>query len=147
MHRPCTNHMKPSSEDVVRASNRTQEATQLRSTTHKDIEEKVEGMPQCPHSNEVMDIEPRLLLQTLLDWEDDYVPPPHVCHQKAENCFNPEAAVEEEVVAQTGRSNSSVLWENPTRFDIMRELGNILKVEISPPFIPIWHSKVELSIL
>ena len=147
MHRPCTNHMKPS-EDVARASNRTQEATQLRSTTHKDIEEKVEGMStQCPHSNELLDIEPRLLLQTLLDWEDDYVPPPHICHQKAENCFNPAGAEEEEVVAQTGRSNSSVLWENPTRFDIMRELGNILKVEISPPFIPSWHSKVELSIM
>ena len=130
--------------NVVRASNGTQEAAQLRSTTHKDTEEKVK---EISHSNELLDIEPRLLLQTLLDWEDDYVPPPHVCHQKPENCFNPAAAEEEEVVAQTGRSNSSVLWENPTRFDIMRELGNILKVEISPPFIPIWHSKVELSIM
>ena len=103
-------------------------------STQTRTQEKVElgRMSQCPqHSNELMDIEPRLLLQTLLDWEDDYVPPPHVCHQKAENHFDPAAAEEEEEVAtQTGGSNS---WENPTRFDIMRELGNILKVEISTP--------------
>ena len=43
-------------------------------------------MSECPqHSNELMDIEPRLLLQTLLDWEDDYAPPPHLFHhQRAE---------------------------------------------------------------
>ena len=79
------------------------------------IQEKVEvEMSQCPQHNESMDIEPRLLLQTLLDWEDDYVPPaPHVFrHQNAENCFE--------------RGSKSVL--NSTRFDVMRELGNILKV-------------------
>ena len=53
------------------------------------IKEKVEvGISQCPQHNEPMDIEPRLLLQTLLDWEDDYVPPPHVLrHQDAERKF------------------------------------------------------------
>ena len=78
------------------------------------IQEKVEvEMSQCPQHNESMDIEPRLLLQTLLDWEDDYIPPPNVFrHQNTENCFK-------------GGSNSVL---NPTRFDVMRELGNILKV-------------------
>ena len=71
--------------------------------------------------NELVDTEPRILLQTLLDWEEDYVHPPHVCHQ---NYF--EQA--EEVVGQMGGGSNSVLWENPTTYDMMRELGNILKV-------------------
>ena len=88
--------------------------TQLRPT-------KVEGLSQCSHI-EVMDSEPRLLLQTLLDWEDDYVPPPHVCHQSIEKYFDPG----EEVVNQLTGASNGVLWENPS--DMMRELGNILKV-------------------
>ena len=147
MHRPFTNPTKTSA-DIVRPSKRTQEGPSLRSTTNKGSEEKVEEVPQCP-LNELMDTEPRLLLQTLLDWEDDYVPPPHVCHQKAENYFD--RAAEEEVVNQMGGSNS-VGWENPATFNIMRELGNILKVEIFTPTqkyhsLPFEIEKVELSIL
>ena len=125
MHRPCTNHLKPCEDVVRRPSIEAQEGdivnTQLRST--KGTQEKVEGLSQCSH-NQLLDTEPRLLLQTLLDWEDDYVPPPHVCHQSIETYLDPG----EEVVNQMMGASNGVLWENPSAYDIMRELGNILKV-------------------
>ena len=125
MHRPCTNHLKPS-EDTVRPSIDAQEGdivnTQLRSTK-ENVEQMSVGLSQCSH-NKLMDTEPRLLLHTLLDWEDDYVPPPHVCHQWIETYLDPG----EEVVNQMMGASNCILWENPSAYDIMRELGNILKV-------------------
>ena len=126
MHRPCSNPINPSA-NVARPSNGTQEGTH--EGTHKSTQKKAEGisLSQCP-LHQLLDTEPRLLLQTLLDWEEDYVHPPHVCHQKAENYLD---QAEEEM----GGSNS-VLWENPATYDMMRELGNILKVTLTPPTYP-----------
>ena len=139
MHRPSTNHVKPSADvanppngnkmpqnDIQMTPNGIQEdsiVTRLKPTS-KGTYDKSEGMSLSiskSHQNEEKDSEPHILLQTLLDWEEDYAPPTHVCHQATENYINPA----KEIVNQ---ESNSAPRENQSVYDIMRELGNILKV-------------------
>ena len=75
--------------------------------------------------------EPKLLLQTLLDWEQDYVPPPRICNQKAAKNFEYVGLVH---ICPQKTDTDFELTENSTErskssdHDMMRGLGNILKV-------------------
>ena len=75
--------------------------------------------------------EPKLMLQTLLDWEQDYVPPPRICNQKPTKNFEYVGPVH---ICPQKTDTDSELAENSTERskssdrDMMRGLGNILKV-------------------
>ena len=75
--------------------------------------------------------EPKLLLQTLLDWEQDYVPPPRICNQKPAKNFESVGPVH---ICPQKTDTDLKLTENSTERskssdrDMMRGLGNILKV-------------------
>ena len=75
--------------------------------------------------------EPKLLLQTLLDWEQDYAPPPHICNQKPPKSFESVGPVH--ICPQKTDTDLELTENNMERSkssdrDMMRGLSNILKV-------------------
>ena len=75
--------------------------------------------------------EPKLMLQTLLDWEQDYAPPPHICNQKPPKSFESVGPVH--ICPQKTDTDLELTENNMERSkssdrDMMRGLSNILKV-------------------